>query len=359
MSLISKLNEKFKNIKDDTKKRVMATILAGGIALSGLGMAGCNPNSNNPDNTNPPITNPGDENTGNNGGSQNSGNNNGGSQNPNYSKYSQTLQNVLTDSYYTTIIGDAKSTDDDYVYNHPRYQPIPYGFLEDEGFDISKFKTKQLSCTSELYSIGNDLYIELKAEIAASTNYIANYVLKYSLTEQEMSELNKLFSSLYYSTYQYATYFQAPFFVQELSYSKDPEVQSVGYTTAECNNSSVEFFNAREMIGTSHMATYLKSEYVDNSQTVYHYYIVRPKVSESKCNSKMGIVKMHVNGHCEIVVNNRVVQNNSDLKLSGKLTAENRTNFNNSIQSITSYTSRNHYFKDHNNQNALESVFGK
>ena len=57
MSLIKKLTEK-------TKKRIVATVLAGGIALSGLGMTGCTSCNPDPNNTNPPITNPGGDNGG-------------------------------------------------------------------------------------------------------------------------------------------------------------------------------------------------------------------------------------------------------------------------------------------------------
>ena len=199
MSLIKKLTEK-------TKKRIVATVLAGGIALSGLGMTGCTSCNPDPNNTNPPITNPG----GDNGGTQAPGNNNGGnsgSQTPDYSKYSQILQNVLTDDYYTSI-ASIENSDTDYgkkrwSYNHPKALSIPYGFLEDEGLDIESIKSKYLPVKSCIYLIENDLYIEVLAGIKSTTKFItdeniyyANYLLKYNLTNQELKEIKTLFTPL-------------------------------------------------------------------------------------------------------------------------------------------------------------------
>lgn len=359
MNLLTKLGEKLKNVKDETKKRIIATILAGGIALSGLGMTGCTSCNPNPNDPNTSITNPGDDN----GGTQTPGNNggtqNGGSSQNDYSKYSQILQNVLTDEYYYGLISNANSHDENFVYNNQTYAPTPFAFLEDNGFNVTKIKNNQLYCSSELFSIGNDLYVEVKAEIEASTNYVANYILKYNLTEKEMSELGKLFTTLYHPSTSDATYFQASFFVQELSYLKTPEVKSVGYTTRDCNNSSLKFFDKKELIGSNHIGTYIKSEHVENSQTTYHYYIVRPYPFYAKSYSQIGLLKMHTAGFNEMIIDDKVIQADSTLDIGGKLTAENRTNFNNSITDITSYTSRDHYFKDLNNKNALESVFGK
>ena len=44
-------------------------------------------------------------------------------------KFSKTLQTVLTDSYYESLIYNAKYQNYDYAINHPAYRQIPYGFL--------------------------------------------------------------------------------------------------------------------------------------------------------------------------------------------------------------------------------------
>ena len=87
MNLLNKLTEK-------TKKRLAAAALAGGMALtSAFGLVGCNNTNTDPgNNPGPSIQTPGGDNSGN--------NNSGENQTPDYSQYSQILQNVLTDQYY-------------------------------------------------------------------------------------------------------------------------------------------------------------------------------------------------------------------------------------------------------------------
>ncbi len=279
MNLLTKLGEKFKNINDETKKRIMATVLAGGIALSGLGMTGCTSCNPDPNNTNPPITNPGGDNGGsqtpgnNNGGTQTPGNNNGGSQTPDYSKYSQILQNVLTDPYYDNLefiheIDGYKAHS-----NNLKYAAIPYGFLEDEGFDISKFKDKKLSCISRVYTINNDLFIELQAEIDPGKavfeevkTYFANYHLKYTLTEQEMKEILALYKHMYTGHFEKTTYLQAPLFVQELSYLKTPEILSKAYITRKALLATQDYCNRKQMPTNTNanLLTYLGSKEVED-----------------------------------------------------------------------------------------------
>ena len=386
MNLLTKLGEKFKNVKDETKKRIMATVLAGSIALSGVGMTGCGSNSNNQNNTNPPITNPGGDNGGtqnggtqtpgnnnggtqtpgnNNGVSQTPGNNNGGSQTPDYSKYSQILQNVLTDSYYNGLIGTAEAHDEDYIFNtnngrtyrNQKYQAIPYGFLEDEGFDISKFKNNQLNCYSNLYSINNDLYVELKTEIPASTNYFAHYLLKYSLTEKEIDELGKLFTDLYSATH-HTTYYQAPFFVQELSYLKTPEIKSVAYITQTSASNFIQFCNKNNYLSNSHNTIYMGSEYIEKD-LAYHTFHIRKDSYSTKYSSSVGIIKVATLGYIKFNNGSHVVSNNNNYPNGGILTPDNKALFEASVQPVITYGCNDHYFKDLNNKNALENVFGK
>lgn len=353
MNLLTKLGEKFKNVKEDTKKRIMATILAGGIALSGVGMAGCN-NTADPNNTNPPIVNPGD----NNGGSQNGGTQNGGTQNPDYSKYSQILQNVMNDNHYNSLIFSAESSSNPkYAYNFAPFQPIPLGFIEDQGFDVQKYQYGTLASKSELFSIGNDLYVELKLEIPASTNYMANYVLKYSLTDQEIKEMNKLFNPMG-SSNERKTYYQASFFVQELSYLKTPEIKSVAYDTPACNNSVIGYFNKEKFMAGNHLATYLGSEPVENSQDIFHNYIIRPNFVPCKTSTQVASIKIFTRGHKSFYDGNKFVLNTTSLESSGKITAEDYNKFEENIQTATAYSTNDHYFVNIKSGEHFEFIFG-
>ncbi len=276
MNLLTKLVEKIKNIKDETKKRIMATVLAGGIALSGLGMTGCTSCNPNPNDPNTPITNPGDDNgetqtPGNNGGSQN-----GGSSQNDYSKYSQILQNVLTDPYYYNLEFIHEIDGSEATYNKQKYMAIPYGFLEDEGFDVKKFKDEKLHATSQVYTINNDLFIELRAEIDAgkkvwdtATTYLANYILKYTLTEQEMKEILALYKHMYILHFEKTTYLQAPLFVQELSYLKTPEILSKAYITREALYKTQSYCNDKNFVTNLNAMTYVESKYIPSDFPEY------------------------------------------------------------------------------------------
>ena len=355
MNLLTKLSESFNNIKEETKKRFIASILTGGIAISSLGMTGCTSCNTDPNNTNPPIINPGD-----NGPTINPGDNNGGNnsntQTPDYSKYSQILQNVLTDKYYKNLINDDMSYSFKRAFNHPSYQPIPYGFLEDEGFDINKFKNKNLSCTSELYSINNDLYIEVKAENESSTNYLTNYVLKYSLTDKELGELKKLFTSVDFYLGE-ATYYQASFFVQELSYLKDPEIISTAYLTKFANISAREHFDAKKYLSKSHICIYLGSTYKENSNVAFHTYQIRPIIYSPEMSSKIATIVLGTNGYGRIAVDGKYIHN-TELKSSGILTDENKISFENSVKNITAYTTSSLYFQDIKTNGDFKKVLG-
>lgn len=335
MNLLSKLREKFKNVKDETKKRVMSTILAGGIALSGLGLSACNSTTNNNDNTNPPIVNPGDNENenqtpgGDNGNSQTPGEGNGGSQTPDYSKYSQILQNVLTDKYYWGLEGEETADDkigaNRWTYNNPRFMAIPYGFLEDEGFDISKIKSGSLYCKSDLYTINNDLFIELRAEIKTNTpiwentsSYLANYVLKYTLTNQELKEVLALHEPL--SSSDKTTYLQAPFFIQELSYLKTPEIMSKQYITLDSISAAEERCDEKGyVLGVNHL-TYLGFTKTDDVyySTTFQTHIRttnNSRTNDTKKTSNLYTISFKTMGHgC-------VEYNNMNIRISTKQTA--------------------------------------
>ena len=278
---------------------------------------------------------------------QNPDDSNGSNQNNKYANYSQILQNVLTGVYYYQQIGNAESSNNVYEYtsSHNNYEPIPYAFMEEQGYDVSKYKDNKLNCFANIFSINNDLFVELHAEIEYSTNYYANYVLKYNLTDQELKELYCLHAPLF-SNDGKTTYFQAPFFVQELSYLREPEILSISYATSACNNSANEYFDKKKFLSTYHISSYIKSEPVENSQTCYHYYLIRPRITSSRGNSKVAVVKMHTTGHYSFCDGDRYVFNTTNLLTTGGITKENRIKFEESIQSIVTYNSASHHFKD-------------
>ncbi len=325
-------------------KKVLAGLLATLNVFSGsLGLAACGNQSASSNSTNSSQAQIG------------GGNSQGGSE-EDYSKFSNIFKTVLSNPYYSGLIGtDLSYTSGDYAYNNPKFQPVPYGFLEDEGYDIEKIKNKELETKAELYSINNDLFVELKTEIKATIDYYATYLLRYSLTNQELNELQKLFADLSLNNRE-ITYYQAPFFVQELSYQKEPELISLAYLTKICIDSATDYFNKEKLISNSNHVTYLGSEYVEKD-LAYHNFNIRPKTARPQFNSRIGTIKIATIGYKKIDINDITILNIDNFINGGILTGDNKNLFDSSITSIISYTSRNHYFKDVNTKTILENLF--
>ena len=325
MNLISKLIDKLQNVSPTTKRRIISLILAGGMAFSGLTMAGCDNTSTT---TPPPIVD-------------------SGTQNPAYAKYSQILQNVLNDNYYTNLISvDSTwtgSAQDAPSYQNPKYNAIPYGFLEEEGFNIDEIKNKQVSSKSDMYTIGNDLYIELRVETKASKNYFTNYILKYTLTDKELHEFNVLFTN---SGSGKTTFYRAPFFVQELSYAKTPEVVSKSYVSVDSLNAFEDFADNKQYIAKSTTATYLNAEIIDNYS--FHTYQIHQRLTnyQTKGTMKIGQIKFLVPAKGVELINNKNVTTLYNMAYSFDLLPEDKTKFEENIQTVNCYNCEYASFKD-------------
>ena len=150
-------------------------------------------------------------------------------------EYSQTLQTVLNDNYYKDVaLKVNESIGKSYHHNvllSGLVQPIPYSFLEQQGYDIEAIKNDEIECISRPYILENEpnnLYLEcwVLNENKAEINYRDSYLLKYNLTDKEMNELQFLYNHLGNSE---ETYLQAPLFVQQLSYDKQAQVVGSGH----------------------------------------------------------------------------------------------------------------------------------
>ncbi len=260
---------------------------------------------------------------------------------PDYSGFSQAMQNVLTENYYQSLITKAEQHSNlgSYSKNNNAYMAIPYQFLTDQGFDVLNISKNNLRARSELFTEGNDLYITLYAEKAASTNYFANYVLKYELTDQELSDLNRLYSSA--SPASNATYVQAPFFIQEISKLKTPEVISEAYITPE----AYERVNADIGYGTSIFENgVMNATFMGYEHTNRHYYsfLICENSENAKAvknTGKMGMITYHMAGNSTTNFDNNTIYDNAENNVSSKITEENVTAFQNSIKEVTFYHS--------------------
>ena len=213
-TLLTKLKEKLKNMNTKVVKRIAGLALAAAMLV--VPLSACQNNTNTPVDPGTDINNPVDENK----------------------NHSAILNKILTDSYYRNLVNVAENkknynNDYDYAKNNNAYTAIPYGFLEKQGYDINAIKNNQLECITDVCIRNKDLYVELKIEHKSSIDYYANYILKYNLTDKELSDF-KLLYSLSYPCYQ------APQFVQELSYQKNATVEHQAYITKTSFKNVVE-----------------------------------------------------------------------------------------------------------------------
>lgn len=146
-------------------------------------------------------------------GNNNQGDPNGNDVEKNRAHFSDILQTVLTESYYLSLadfFGPITLTGQ-------QYHQHPLGYLKQEGYNLEDYLSRKLELESDVYIKGEDtsnLYIATKIESKHEQgNYYTCYVLQYELTEQEYADLEMLHKG---------NYVQAPFFIQELSYQKQP-----------------------------------------------------------------------------------------------------------------------------------------
>lgn len=196
-----------------------------------------------------------------------------------YKNYSQILQTVLTNETYvrlTNLSSVYTSNNLPFSYRNNLYSPIPYGFLEEEGYDLKQLKENHLACQQDLFIVDNDLYIALRVQHQDYSEFLTNYLLKYNLSAQEMKELNSLFTNI--TAANKTTFVQAPLFVQELSYQKNPEVISETYITKDALNAVEEHLNSKAYVSNMTTATYIKTEFgvnSDDSRVVYHTFLIQ------------------------------------------------------------------------------------
>ena len=229
MNLLKKLSEKIKTNNMDVekkskiKRRLSKTAIASLVLASVVAFTACTytPSPNTPiDPDQPGITTPVDP------------------DNPS-TNHSELLYDIISNSYYSTV-------KDCFMQDNPRsdsqlYDPIPYGFLEDNGYNIETIKNNTLECDSVAYikeGENRNLYIATRVENEGDTPYYTCYTLRYSLSDDELNDLNMLHRN---------GYFEAPLFIQELSYQKTATVISEASVTIDTFNnilnSLLEFDN--------------------------------------------------------------------------------------------------------------------
>lgn len=150
--------------------------------------------------------------------------------------HSQLLYDVLNNSDYNTLIEEYQSNAS--VRNLQQYDPIPYGFFEERGYNIADIKNDTLRADAVAYikdSEPNSLYIATKVEETGYERpFYTCYTLKYTLTNEEVNDLNYIHEN---------QAIQAPFFIQELSYQKEATIESEAYIEVAPYDAMVDDFS--------------------------------------------------------------------------------------------------------------------
>ena len=185
-------------------RRIAAITLAGALVFPvALSLGACGKNNTTNVDPNGTQTQPDGDNSG---------------KEPDLSGFSDILKTVLTSDYYkdlTQITGGNTA-----LTSQKRHQN-PFGFLQEQGYDLSDYLSGRLEVVSDAYIKGNDtshLYISTRVECEHEQgDYYTCYTLKYELSTKEYNDLKMLHEG---------EYIQAPFFIQELSYEKEPTIVS-------------------------------------------------------------------------------------------------------------------------------------
>ena len=270
-NLLTKLIKRSKledsTMKSKLKKLVRPIALTTTTALLALSLSACQlipgvlPDSSSSNNNN-------SSNIGNNSSSSNNNNNSSSSGNSNVdlSKYSALLRSVLNDSEVNAIIDEWNS--DNNTLTKLDFQPHPYAFLQDQGHNIAKIKSGQLDCHTISYICDdepNNLYMMTYVEDEGSKvnhDYFAEYHLKYTLTDQEMSEYKMLFDT---------GYAQAYFMNDAISEHKNEELLSKTYMRKESHETLADsledwdLLTARSFLNSDDLNILLKG-YNDSSR---------------------------------------------------------------------------------------------
>lgn len=198
MSLIKKLSEKLKKV---SAKGAIGLVLASAITLAGCDF-GANVNNNN---------------------NQGIGDSQGEIELPNENEhtFSQLTLDMLNNEYYQNLIDERKNYSSS---NDNKFAPIPYGFIESEGYDITPILEDYLDveqprdCDTFVYTTNansNELFINTRLFFNGTTPYYSYYTIKYTLSDEDMSDFKYLSKNNYY---------ESALFIQNLSYKKEAEV---------------------------------------------------------------------------------------------------------------------------------------
>lgn len=229
------------------RKHIATLIFAGAMALVPFAVSSCSVNCNPQTQTDKSDS----SDVNNNSSSTGSSSTPGTDENQNKLQLSPITYKLMTDDYYLSL---AQKVMLESNFIEKNMLPVPYKFLREEGKDVNTYLNGTLNAFASSYMYENDknhLYVSVKAENKSNSsygNYYTNYVLKYTLTDQESEEFIYLCDG---------GYLQGLLFIQELSVQKDPEILS------EVNISKNTYDKMKNIIGRGYNPDKFSSVEVD------------------------------------------------------------------------------------------------
>lgn len=273
------------NKVDSSKGRIKMAVTSLALAASAafLALTGCTTDTTDPGKN--PGTNPGTK------------------PGTNPTEYSQLVTDLANNEEINALIDQANQ--DTSLFSTPLFDPHPYSFLEKEGLNVEAIKSGDLYCRTVSFvrdDEPNNLYIMTYAESAGVEPYYSEYMLRYTLTDQEMADYNKLHDE---------EYIQAVFLNDAISEAKTANVISETKMTVNAHTNLAESlrdndYYVKNAIGTNYIDILLKDY---NTETgLFNVYIFQNLNMDSNMlaqNKK--IVKLQLTqGTTKITINNDI-----------------------------------------------------
>ncbi len=138
------------------------------------------------------------------------------------SGYSQILQNILKNEEYLKLTDKAIYGGEPEIVETGLFEPHPYGFYEDKGYDVEAIKNDEIDAYTMSYVLEeepNNLYMYTRVA-SEDDSYYSIYLLKYALTDEEMEDYHYLHTS----HGETAFYIESVLMNNEISKTREPIV---------------------------------------------------------------------------------------------------------------------------------------
>lgn len=210
----------------------------------------------------------------------------------NSTTYSPFLTRILNDKSINNLLDRAEA--DNSLYSTPDFDSHPYTFLEKQSHDIAKIKSGEYDCQTKSFILKeepNNLYIMTIVQTAGTIPYYTEYMLKYTLTDQEISD----YRMLHWDNGHY--YVQCAFANDAISATHTADIVSQSKMSVEAHSVMKEALGNDNSLSNAMRSTHLNfmlKDYDLEAQTFNIYLYVNQGTSKETTfrNCKIGILPL-------------------------------------------------------------------